>query len=129
MYRNICVVCSTRHMQSTSVVCTHKIYKMYTWCCRGAATLGQLGYAGLHSGGAAIQGSCRKMVAWVRMTVSPNLKSIGLVWNLVQAVMGLHAMPLWLKIKIVSVACLCSLSFRFSISVFIVFCAVAEVTV
>ena len=43
-------VCSTRHMQSTSVVCTHKIYKMYTWCCRGAATLGQLGHAGLHSG-------------------------------------------------------------------------------
>jgi len=65
-------------------------------------------------GDAAIQGSYRKMVAWVRMTMSPDLKSIGLVWNSVQAVMGLHVMPLWLKIKIVSVACLCSLSFRFS---------------
>ena len=94
-------------MQSTSVVCTHKIYKMYTWCCRGAATLGQLGYAGLHSGGAAIQGSCRKMVAWVRMTVSPDAKSIGLPWDMEQPVMGLPLMPFWLKIKIVSVACLC----------------------
>ena len=97
-------VCSTRHMQSTSVVCTHKIYKMYTWCCRGAATLGQLGYAGLHSGGAAIQGSCRKMVAWVRMTVSPDAKSIGLPWDMEQAVMGLPLMPFWLKIKTVAVA-------------------------
>ena len=40
-------------------------------------------------GGAAIQGSCRKMVAWVRMTVSPDAKSIGLPWDMEQAVMGL----------------------------------------
>ena len=119
-------VCSTRHMQSTSVVCTHKIYKMYTWCCRGAATLGQLGYAGLHSGGAAIQGSCRKMVAWVRMTVSPDAKSIGLPWDMEQAVMGLPLMPFWLKIKIVAVAS--SQPFiSFLVSVVIVFCA--DVTV
>ena len=53
---------------------------------------------------AAIQGSCRKMVAWVRMTMSPDLKSIGLVCDLEQAVMGLPLMPIWLKIEIAAVA-------------------------
>ena len=55
-------------------------------------------------GDAAIQGSYRKMVAWVRMTVSPDAKSIGLPWDMEQAVMGLPLMPFWLKIKIVAVA-------------------------
>ena len=45
-----------------------------------------------------------------------------------QAVMGLPLMPFWLKIKIVAVAS--SQPFiSFSISVFIVFCADADVTV
>ena len=47
-------------MRITSVVCTHKIYKTYTWCCRGAATLGQLGYAGLHSGGCCHSGQLQE---------------------------------------------------------------------
>ena len=122
-------VCSTRHMQSTSVVCTHKIYKMYTWCCRGAATLGQLGYAGLHSGGCSHSGQLQEDGC-----LGPDDDVTGstihrVVIGLEQAVMGLSLMPFWLKIKMVSVACLCSLSFRFSISVFIVFCAAADVTV
>ena len=33
------------------VVCTHKVWKMWTSWFRGTAILGQLGYAGLHSGG------------------------------------------------------------------------------